>query len=137
MTLISRGASQTTWGAAFLSGAAALAAGLLLKRYTRYEVTGRSMEPALLPGDFVIVERVRPGHLPALGAVVLVRDPREPQRVLVKRLARIHSGSVWVLGDNTQASTDSRVFGALPQEAILGHVRWRYVRRGRLTLDRV
>lgn len=88
------------------------------------EVRGRSMEPALLPGDRLLVERwtytQRP---PRPDEVVLAADPRDPRRELVKRVTSVLDGEVRLAGDNAAASTDSATFGALPLPA----VRWRAV----------
>ncbi|HUR18744.1 MAG TPA: nickel-type superoxide dismutase maturation protease [Acidimicrobiales bacterium] len=74
----------------------------------RVEVRGDSMLPALRPGDRLLVvrtTRARPGQ------IVLVDDPRRRWCPLVKRVETVHAGMVVVTGDNTAASTDSRVFG--------------------------
>jgi len=99
----------------------------------RVAVTGDSMRPTLLPGDRLLVvgRRLRPG------ALVAIRDPRDPERVLVKRVLAIDrdADSVDVAGDNAAASTDSRVFGPVPLGLVVGRVRWRYwppSRQGRL-----
>ncbi|MCK6564068.1 MAG: nickel-type superoxide dismutase maturation protease [Dehalococcoidia bacterium] len=110
------------------------AAGLTLvarwarRRFLPYEIAGTSMSPSLEPGDFVLVDRQAFMHRPPRrGEIVLVRDPREPRRTLVKRLANadLH-GALWVLGDNPDGSTDSRAFGAVPPGDVIGRVRWRY-----------
>ncbi len=84
------------------------------------------MAPALRDGDWVVVRRtrrVRPGD------VIAAPDPRDPRRILVKRIAGT-DGTGWLLaGDNPQQSTDSRAFGAVPRESVLGRVLFRY-RRG-------
>lgn len=53
------------------------------------------MEPTLLPGERVLVNRLayrkRP---PARGDVVLAHDPREPKRLLIKRVAAIPGDAV-------------------------------------------
>ena len=74
------------------------------------------MEPALEPGDWLLVDpegyAERP---PAPGELVLAPDPREPARLLIKRVASIdHDGRLELLGDALEASTDSRVFGTVP-----------------------
>jgi inner membrane protease subunit 1 len=99
----------------------------------RVAVVGNSMRPTLLPTDRLLVagRRLRPGHLVAL------RDPRNPARVIVKRVVSVDrsTGDVEVEGDNPEASTDSRAFGPVPRSLVVGRVRWRYwppERRGRL-----
>ena len=100
----------------------------LAGRFTRYEIAGESMLPTLRPGDWVIVDqRAWADHEPREGEIVLARDPRQPERALVKRIrAREPAGDLWLLGDNSRRSTDSRTLGAFPPEALLGRVRWRY-----------
>lgn len=95
----------------------------------RVEVAGDSMQPTLAPGDRVLVfgRRVRVGDLAA------VRDPRRPDRVLVKRVVAVDetTGAVEVAGDNPDASTDSRAFGPVASPLVVGRVRWRYLPRAR------
>ena len=97
-------------------------------RYSRNEVSGSSMAPALRPGDWIIVDRqAYRRRMPRRGDVVLARDPRDPSRELVKRVDRVDlHGDAWLLGDNEAESTDSRTFGSVPTDAIAGRVRWRY-----------
>jgi len=83
----------------------------------RVEVTGDSMRPALLPGDRLLV--LRGGPIPH-GDVVAVADPRQPARTVVKRVADRRGTAVTVLGDNPEASTDSRTFGPVPSSTLRG-----------------
>src|SRR5688572_11594750 len=85
------------------------------------EVRGRSMLPTLAPGDRLLVVRASP----RLGDVALARDPRDPSRELIKRVARIDPLGIELRGDNATASTDVRVFGSLPAS----EVNWRAVVR--------
>lgn len=103
-----------TWMA--LSIAIALVA---RRRLDVVEVRGRSMAPALLPGDRLLVVRI--DRALRIGDVVLAPDPREPRRELVKRVAGIEADGVALRGDNVAASTDARV---APDR-----VRWRAVLR--------
>lgn len=101
----------------------------------RLVVTGYSMRPVLLPGDRVLAvrSRLRPGDL------VAVRDPRDPDRVMVKRLADRTPTGAWVLGDDSSASTDSRQFGEVPWALVVGRLFYRYAppgRTGRITRRR-
>ena len=64
---------------------------------------------------------------PRPGDLVVVRDPRQRSRVLLKRIDRAAGDGRWlVLGDNAAASTDSRAFGAVDKEQIVGKVLLQY-----------
>lgn len=98
----------------------------------RFEVRGDSMLPAFAHGDFLVVDRAAfRRQPPAPGEAVVARDPRSPGRMLLKRVARADEGMFYLLGDNPAFSTDSRHFGPLPADAILGRVAWRYWRASR------
>jgi|GEM_PF-133118 len=133
--------------------------------FERVVVAGDSMAPALLPGDRLLVRKwhrkasgeappspqaVRPGRPPAprwrrlapahvvrVGDVVVVPDPRQQSRALVKRVAKLGGGSAWLAGDNPARSTDSRDFGPVELGSIRGKAVYRYApasRAGRLRL---
>lgn len=85
------------------------------------EVRGRSMAPTILPRDRLLVARARA----RVGDVVLAKDPREPHRELIKRVARLGPYGVTLCGDNPAASTDARAFGAVTAETVA----WRAVLR--------
>ena len=101
----------------------------------RVEVEGSSMSPALQPGDRLLV--LSPPRLPHAwvrpGAVVAVPDPRLPGRTLIKRVSTVdrRGGTVEVLGDAREASTDSREFGPVPRASIRGLAVYRYAPPGR------
>jgi hypothetical protein len=74
------------------------------------------MAPTLRHGDQLLVLRRRRARSEAL---VVVRLPDD--RLAVKRLVRsVDGGAIWVEGDNALASTDSRSFGPLPADSVLG-----------------
>jgi nickel-type superoxide dismutase maturation protease len=82
----------------------------------RVSVEGTSMEPTYLPGELLTAlrrwRRVRPGD------VVVVRDPRKPDRWLLKRCVARFGSRLDLRGDNTSASTDSRKFGLVPSHEV-------------------
>jgi nickel-type superoxide dismutase maturation protease len=93
----------------------------------RVKVAERSMEPALRPGDWMLVRRtrrIRPGQ------VVLARHPGRPDLLIVKRAARRVGGGWWLESDNPGAAgaTDSRRFGPVPAALIEGRLLARYWR---------
>ncbi len=116
-----------------LARGAALGTGIALARAARewldvVEVHGASMVPALVPGDWLVVERrTYARRAPRVGEVVLAPDPRDPGRELIKRVAVVdlEAGTIELRGDAPEESTDSRAFGAVP----LASVRWRAVAR--------
>ncbi|MEZ6186956.1 MAG: nickel-type superoxide dismutase maturation protease [Planctomycetota bacterium] len=89
-----------------------------------YRVTGESMLPSYVDGELVWVDRrAYRGARPVAGDVVLARHPYRVDVLLLKRVALVAAdGSCELRGDNPQASTDSRSFGRVPLERILGRV---------------
>jgi len=67
------------------------------------------MEPTYVAGErLTALRRWRPVRV---GDVVVVRDPRDPTRWLLKRCVAVHGRRLDLRGDNPDASTDSRHFG--------------------------
>ncbi len=93
--------------------------------FRRYAVTGASMAPAFFAGDHLLIRRR--SRWPEVGEVVVVADPRSGEPIL-KRVQQVGPDGIDVRGDNSAASTDSRHFGVLPHEAVLGTVIRRYRR---------
>jgi nickel-type superoxide dismutase maturation protease len=92
------------------------------------EVTGPSMVPTLHHGDQLVVRygaKVRPGD------VIVLRHPFQQDLLVVKRAVERREGGWWVLGDNAYAGGDSTDYGTVPDELILGAVRFRYRPRKR------
>ena len=99
----------------------------------RFRVEDTSMRPVVQPGDRLLVARwLRPGR----GSLVVVRDPEYPSTFLLKRVARVEpNGDLLVQGDNPNVSRDSRHFGPVTRQLVIGRAFFRYLpatRRGRL-----
>ncbi len=116
----------------------------------RFVVDGASMEPALRAGDRLLTWRGLTGSpRPRRGQIVVLRDPHAPGRELVKRVRAQPGESVplalgratvgdphaahhlaadeyFVAGDNGDASRDSRHFGPVRREQLVGRVVYRY-----------
>ena len=88
-------------------------------RYQMAVVSGLSMIPTLAPGERLLVRL--DGPIVIGDIVVFKRDSQFD----VKRVLRIESDGVFVQGDNDLVSTDSRSYGLIPFEDVLGTVIYR------------
>jgi nickel-type superoxide dismutase maturation protease len=87
------------------------------------------MSPTLEPGDWLLADPdAYVGATPVVGDLVLVPDPREPSRLLVKRVAEVHDEGreLSLIGDSHDASTDSRAFGSVSTSTVQGRPWFRY-----------
>jgi nickel-type superoxide dismutase maturation protease len=83
------------------------------------------MMPTLRPGDRLLVDRrAYRDRPPRVGEIVVLVDPEERRRWLVKRVAKVDpsGASVEVLGDAADTARDSRRFGAVPFGSVVGRV---------------
>ena len=93
----------------------------------RFAVQGNSMAPTLSEGDFITAVRTDNSLSLKTGSLVIVRDPRGGDREMVKRItASMPNGDLIVLGDSPAHSTDSRQFGPIPRDFVVGRVVLRY-----------
>jgi len=83
--------------------------------FSTVALSGTSMSPTYLPGDWLLVKKVGSNSHPLkVNKVCLISDPERPGIKLLKRVKRVRSEMgkyiYWVEGDNP-ASTDSRKWG--------------------------
>lgn len=99
---------------------------VLAKPGLYFIVRGQSMEPLCKEGDFVLLDKM--SYLvfrPRSGDVVVLRHPQEDRLILkyiTKEKVEGRHSFYWVEGLNKEESSDSRSFGWIPQEMILGRV---------------
>ena len=88
-------------------------------RYGMAVVAGLSMVPTLAPGERLLVRYDGPI---VLGDLVVFQNAGQ---IDVKRIERIEADGIFVLGDNDLVSTDSRNYGLIAHEEVLGTIMMR------------
>ena len=83
-----------------------------------FKVLGRSLKLYSEEGEFVLALSYFLSH-PRVGDIVVVRHPAK-HILLLKRILRIQNNIYWVQGDNKDQSSDSRDFGWISRDFILG-----------------
>ncbi len=86
------------------------------------------MLPTLVPGDEIFADpRAYRSCPPQSGDIVTLYHPRQPELKIIKRVDRVEPDrGCFVLGDNPAASNDSRDFGWVPYDRLLGKVVCRF-----------
>ena len=110
------------------------------KIFKAVAVRGESMSPNYNDGDWLLF-RLLPAKSKAkskanelVGKVVLIQRESEfgTDFLQVKRVTQVHNDNdearIWVEGDNKSASTDSRNWGALDSDEVIGKLILRYRR---------
>lgn len=96
----------------------------LIRRRLRMRVTGESMQPILMPGDLVLVDRrAYTADLPKPGDVVVARHPHQKNLTIIKRVVAVSEDERLDLrSENSGAGSDSRQFGLIPRRLLIGRV---------------
>ena len=110
------------------------------KFFKAVAVRGESMSPNYNDGDWLLF-RLLPAKSKAkskanelVGKVVLIRRRSNVGEdfLQIKRVTQVHDDNdearIWVEGDNKSASTDSRNWGALDSDEVIGKLILRYRR---------
>ncbi len=94
----------------------------------RFRVKGNSMLPTLRPGDDILVVPVSQSTQLFPEDVIICRHPLTANLRLVKRVSEtFFDGSCYVLSDNPNEGSDSRSFGVVGRELIIGKVTGRLI----------
>ena len=90
----------------------------------RLKVTGKSMLPLLEPGTEILINpNAYQKSMPKIGDIIVTTHPYYPELSIVKRITAINKdGSYFLTGDNLTESTDSRHWGSIKLEDIIGQV---------------
>tara|TARA_Y100001968_G_C19239418_1_gene658642 strand:- start:431 stop:808 length:378 start_codon:yes stop_codon:yes gene_type:complete len=96
----------------------------LIIGYRQYlRVVGNSMKGTLLEGDLIIYKKINLKHLDLdIGDIVVAYHPKIKNKLIIKRIYRIHQNKFDLRGDNFLSSTDSRQWGLIKSELIVGKV---------------
>lgn len=88
--------------------------------FSRFTVSGNSMYPTLKPSQSVISSN---WHYffkrPKKGDIVVLK---QKGRFIVKRLQKVSDRHIFVVGDNLNESTDSREYGVIDKNNLIGKV---------------
>ena len=81
------------------------------------------MYPTLKEGDLIIYKPFKSfENKLSDGLLVVVTHPLRKKTLIVKRISKIHSEAIEILGDNELKSIDSRQFGPIHTSQIQGIV---------------
>lgn len=86
---------------------------------SKVKVVGHSMEPSIIDGQTVLVSSFP--YLfskPKISDIVVLKK----EKYIIKRITKIRENKIFVVGDNKKDSTDSRKFGWVDKNKILGKV---------------
>ncbi|MBE9159915.1 nickel-type superoxide dismutase maturation protease [Nodosilinea sp. LEGE 06152] len=99
----------------------------LLRLRRRFRIVGESMQPLLVAGTEVLIDPLayRQGR-PSPGDLVVAYHPHRPGLRLIKWVVYVEAQGCFLRGLNAAASTDSREFGLVPWERIVGQVVCRF-----------
>ncbi len=90
----------------------------------RFKVEGNSMNPLLLQGDRVLVFTKKNQQI-IEGDLVLAINPLNGKKI-VKQVKKINGKKIFLIGVNEKESTDSREFGEIERENLIGKVWKKY-----------
>ncbi len=86
------------------------------------------MFPVLKEGEEVLVD-TKAYHrcLPEMGDLVIAWHPHQPNLRIIKRVVRVdEKGNCFLMGENSLESSDSRSFGWVSLQQIIGKVTSRF-----------
>ena len=86
-------------------------------------VVGDSMEGTISEGDLIIYKKTNRKNLDLnIGDIVVASHPTIKNKLIIKRIYKIHQNKFDLRGDNSLSSTDSREWGLIELDLIVGKV---------------
>ena len=86
-------------------------------------VVGSSMEGTLKEGDLITYKKLNSKKIDLkIGDIVVVSHPKTKNKLIIKRIYKIYHNKFDLRGDNYLSSTDSREFGLIELDLIIGKV---------------
>ena len=86
-------------------------------------VVGNSMKGTLSEGDLITYKKINRKNLDLkVGDIVVASHPKNKSKLIIKRIYRIYHNKFDLRGDNFLSSTDSRTFGLIKLDLIVGKV---------------
>jgi len=81
------------------------------------------MEGTLKEGDLITFKKLNQKNVDLeIGDIVVASHPRIKNKLIIKRIHCIHQNKFDLRGDNPSSSSDSREFGFIELDLILGKV---------------
>ncbi len=87
------------------------------------KVEGSSMQPQLKAGDLIFLLKTQ--NL-KVGQIAIAKRPDRPNLLVIKRVKAVTKNGYWLEGDNQSESDDSRIFGEVENELVLGKFLFKY-----------
>ena len=86
-------------------------------------VVGDSMEDTISEGDLITYKKINPKNFELeVGDIVVASHPKIKSKLIIKRIYQIHQTKFDLRGDNSLSSTDSREWGFIELDLIVGKV---------------
>ena len=87
----------------------------------RFKILGHSMETQIKTGETVLVSSIPYWFkTPKINDIVAFKDKKGT--ILIKRIIKFQNGKYFVQGDNNNDSLDSRKFGYVSKNQIIGEI---------------
>ena len=79
------------------------------------------MYPSLKDGDLIIYKPYKPSKKKLIkGSIIILEHPLQKNNLIIKRILGIESEGIEIIGDNKYSSQDSRHFGLVNHNKVIG-----------------